>query len=472
MNAGQYKKNTKVWQQGSVLIFEVVAIFIFSLVLLALLAYASSQLRVIRSTTNKELAFHIAEAGVNYYQWHLAHFPSDYADGTGAVGCNPCGPYVKTFLDTDNNTVLGQYSLTITPPVVGSTVVTIRSTGSTAAEPAITRTVTVRYGIPSLAKYALLTNTDIWIGNTEAVNGEMHANGGIRFDGTGNAPITSAKNTYTCQTYHGCGPTTKPGIWGAAPASTQSFWQFPVPTVDFSSMTSDLASMKTDAQTAGIYLPPSSAQGYSLVFNSNSTVSVYKVTSLSAHASGQDVNGANHSEDLDYNVRVLQFTQSLPTNGIIFIEDRTWVEGTVSGRVMVAAAKLPLNLSTAPSILIANNIVYTVKDGTVSLGLLAQKDILLTYSVPNNLEIDGALVAQNGSAQVYYFPGNVKNTITTYGSLASFGVWTWSWVNSGGTVVGGYQNTVTIYDGNLLYAPPPKFPLSTAGYQQISWDSD
>jgi Tfp pilus assembly protein PilX len=469
------------FQQGSILVFEVVAIFIVSLVLLALLGYASQQLRVIKSTTDRELAFQIAEAGVNYYQWHLAHFPTDYSDG-GAGGCNPCGPYVKDFRDTDNNTVLGQYSLTITPPPTGSTVVTIQSTGWTAAQPKIRRTLTVRYGIPSLAKYSLLTNTDVWVGSSESINGEMHANGGIRFDGTGNAPIQSAKSNlppgpgYQCYTYHGCSSPyqNKPGVWGSASAGTQAFWQMGVPTVDFSSMTADLATLKdlADNPGEGIYLPPSSAQGYSLVFNSNGTVTIYKVTSLSAHATGQDVSGASHSEDLDYNARSLQFTQALPTNGIIYVEDRTWVEGTVAGRVMVAAAKLPYNAGTAPSILIPNNILYTAKDGTVSLGLLAQKDILLTYSIPNNLEIDAALIAQNGSAQLYYFPGVVKNTITTYGSLASFGVWTWSWVNGSGTVIGGYQNTVTVYDGNLLYAPPPKFPLSSSGYQQISWESN
>jgi hypothetical protein len=447
-------------------VFEVVAIFIFSMILLAILGNAVLQFRVIKSAVAREQAFHIAEAGVNYYQWRLAHFATDYQNGTGAAG-----PYVMDYKDTDNQTVIGRYSLTITPPPIGSTIVTIASTGWTLANPSVKRTVTARYGVPSLAKYAVLTNTDVWVGSTESVNGQMHANGGIRFDGTGNAPITSAKTTYTCQTYHGCGPTTKPGIWGSASAATKNFWQYPIANVDFSSITANLATMKTDAQSNGIYLPPSNAQGYSLVFNSNSTVSIYKVTSLRSHASGTDVNGASHSEDLDYNARSLQSTQALPANGIMYIEDRTWVEGVVSGRVMVAAAKLPYNAATAPSILVPNNITYTVKDGSVTLGLLAQKDILVTYYAPNNLEIDAALIAQNGSAQRYFFSGNTKNTITIYGALASYGVWTWSW-SSGNSITSGYQNTNTVYDNNLLYAPPPSFPLTTDGYQQISWSSD
>lgn len=454
--------------KGFILIYELIITFIFSVVLIAILATASAQIRVLRSTVTREQALQIAEAGVNYYQWHLAHFPADYQDGTGGPG-----PYVHDYVDEDTKQVIGQFSLVVTPPLSGSTIVTIQSTGFTLANTNQKRIVTTRYGIPSLAKYAFLTNEGVWIGDTESVSGQLQANNGIRFDGTGNAPIESAKQTYTCFAWQGspC-PTTKPGIWGSALQATKNFWQFPVPIVDFSSVTSDLATIKSEAQSNGLYLPPSNAQGYSLVFNNDGTVSVYKVTSLRAAPTGWDVNGQAHNEDLDYNQRVLQFTQTLPANGLIFSEDRTWVEGTVSGRVLVAAAQLPYNPNTAPSILIPNNILYTAKDGTVTLGLLAQKDILATYFAPNTLEIDAALIAQNGSVQRYYFPGNVKTSITTYGSIMTFGVWTWSWVDGSGTIVSGYTTTNTAYDSNLLYAPPPNFPLSADGYRQISWTSN
>jgi hypothetical protein len=463
-------------QAGSILVFEIVVIFILSLVMGAVLANAAMQYRVLRSSSLREQSFHIAEAGVNYYQWRLAHFSTDFQDGTGAAPTsqtgftNPC--YLHDYVDQDTGITIGRYCLEITPPLIGSTIVTIKSTAYAIDNPNIKRIITSRYGIPSLAKYAFLTNGDVWVGDSESINGEMHANGGIRFDGSGNAPIASAKTTYTCQTFHGCGPTTKPGIWGNASQATKNFWQFPVPNVDFSTMTADLATLKTSAQSNGRYLSPSNAQGYSLVFNSNSTYTVYKVTSLRSHASGTDVNGNTHSENLDYNNRTLVGTTALPTNGIIYVEDRTWVEGTLNGRVMVAAAKLPYNASTAPSIIIPNNIMYTAQDGSSSLGLLAQQDILVSYYAPNNLTIHGALIAQNGSVQRYFFSGNTKNTLTTYGSLASYGVWTWSWGNGSGTVTSGYQTTVTTYDSNLLYGPPPSFPLTNEGYRQISWTSN
>jgi Tfp pilus assembly protein PilX len=459
--------------RGSILIFTIVIIFIFSLVMLGLLSYATSQIRVTRSAVDDQQAFQLAEAGTNYYEWHLAHYPADFWDGNAST--TP-GPYVHTYIDTDTNQSVGQYSLTITPPAVGSTVVTVQSTGIPASNPKEKRTVTVRYGIPSLAQYAFLTNGDAWIGPDESVSGQFFSNGGVRFDGTGNAPIMSAKATYNCQSWSGspC-PTTENGIWGAAPQATKNFWQFPEPNVDFSSITADLASLKSSAQSSGIYLAPSNASGYSLVFKADGTIDFYKVTSLNADPQGIDVNNVTHNNSIDYKVsggRTFLYNKAIPANGIIYVEDQTWVEGVVKGRVMVAAAVLPYNSSTAPSIHVQNSISYLAKDGTNSLGLIGQQDVLVGYLSPNNLEIDAALIAQNGSAQRYYYAGNLLNSINIYGATASNGTWTWSWVDGSNNCISGYCTTNTTYDSNLLYSPPPSFPLSSSGYSQISWSSN
>lgn len=460
--------NLKSKQKGETLILLLVIMFVFSLVATPLISSIVLKSRVLTSTVSKEQALQIAEAGITYYQWHLAHYPTDYQDGTGVAG-----PYVHNYLDFDTATVVGTYSLTITPPATGSTIVTITSTGVANSNPGVSRTITAKYGIPSLAKYSFLSNGIIWIGNTESVSGQMQSNNGIRFDGTGNAPIQSAKTTYTCGSGQGCSPSsTKNGVWGSAAQSTKNYWQFPVPMVDFSSLTSDLAGMKSSAQSAGIYLPPSNSSGYSLVFKSNGTIDIYKVTALKNTPIGYDVNNVAHNEHVDYKTRSLQFNKPIPANGIVYIEDKTWVEGTVNGRVIVAAATLPYNASTAPTIYIPNNIVYAAKDGTSALGLLAQQDIVVTYYAPTDLEVDAALVAQNGSAQFFYWSGNVKNSITVFGATMSFGQWTWSWVDNWNNIISGYTHTYSNYDGNLLYGPPPSFPLSASGYQQISWTSN
>jgi hypothetical protein len=455
-------------EKGSLLIYLIIAIFVFAMVIFPVVMVFSGELQMLRLSINREESMQIAEAGINYYQWHLAHFPSDYKDGT-----NASGPYIHDYTDYDTQQNIGKFSLTITPPTTGSTICTIKSTGWTNASPGMTRSVTAKFGIPSLAKYAFLSNDVIWIGSDETVNGQMQSNNGIRFDGVGNAPIQSAKSTYTCPSNQGspC-PATENGVWGSAPQYVKNFWQFPVPAVDFSSITSDLATMKTSAQSTGIYLPPSNAQGYSLVFNSDSTVSIYKVTSLLQNPTGWDTSGNAHNEYVDYNNRTLQFTSQIPTNGIIYVEDKIWVEGTVNGRATLVAAQLPYNSSTAPTIYIPNNIVYAAKDGTNVLGLIAQKDIVVTYHAPTDLEIDAALISQNGGAQFFYYQGDIKNSITIFGAIMTFYQWTWTWVDGSNNNVAGYSNTYDNYDSNLLYAPPPSFPQSASGYQQISWTSD
>ncbi len=459
-------RNTK--QKGDTLVLLIVIIAVFALMMSSLTSVLFYKIKILESSVTSEQAFQIAEAGINYYQWHLAHYPADYQDGTGKAG-----PYVHSYTDFDTQQSIGQFSLTITPPSVGSTIVTIQSTGFTNANQNITRTVTAKYGIPSLAQYSFLSNDIIWIGSGETVNGQMQSNNGIRFDGVGNAPIESAKATYTCTSGQGspC-PATENGVWGGASQAVKNFWQFPVPAVDFSGLTSNLATLKSSAQSGGIYLPPSNVSGYSLVFNVNGTVSVYKVTSLTANPSGWDIYNNPQNQYTDYKNRTLQFTQNIPANGIIYVEDTTWVEGTVKGRVVVAAAQLPYNSSTAPNIYIPHNILYAAKDGTNSLGLIAQQNIVVTYHADNNLEIDGAFIAQNGSAEFFYYPNDIKNTITVFGSIMTFGQWTWTWVDNGNNVLSGYKNTIDTYDSNLLYSPPPSFPLSSSGYQLLNWVSN
>ena len=73
-----------------VLVFAAIAI----LVLVGIASFVSVSIQAGRITVQRELAIEIAEAGIDYYRWHLAHSPNDYQDGTGSAG-----PYVHNLLD-------------------------------------------------------------------------------------------------------------------------------------------------------------------------------------------------------------------------------------------------------------------------------------------------------------------------------------------------------------------------------------
>jgi len=153
---------------------------------------------------------------------------------------------------------------------------------------------------------------------------------------------------------------------------------------------------------------------------------------------------------------------------LIFLEDKkVWIEGVVKEKVTVAAAQFPDNPNTNSTIIINGNITRT--DPNITLpALIAQKDVLVPYNSPDFLEVQAVMVAQKGAAQRYYYSGSVKNQITVRGSIITNNVWTWSWVNSWGTVISGYRNTVSSYEPALIYNPPPYFPNS-GSVQFISW---
>ncbi len=436
----------------------------------AIISQSFMATKLAKHKAKKESAFQIAEAGINYYRWHLAHNPNDYKDGHAGDSLNgdgKYGPYTHNYYDPDG-ALLGTFSLEITPPNSGSTVATIESKGIAYSSPNMNRVLAVRVGRRSLTEYSFLSNTPIWIGDTETVSGPLHSNGGIRFDGTTNAKVTSAKATYDCSSAgHDC-TGIKPGIWGAG--GPPSYWQFPVPVIDFAGITSDFSQMKDAAQASGLYLA-GSPKGYHIVFQSNGKFNIYKITNL-ANA----VSRVNDDYTAFINVReqistesLFMGNQSIPSNHLIFIEDNIWVDGTVNGQVTLVAAKLPDNPAQYKTITINGDIHYLARDGNHSLGLMAQGSIIVPRYAPTNLTIDASLLSQNRHVwRPLYGSRLVKTSIEVYGGVITNQFWTWSYVNGSGVTVDGYQNTNTIYNNYLTFNPPPFFP-TTGTYEIISW---
>jgi hypothetical protein len=166
-----------------------------------------------------------------------------------------------------------------------------------------------------------------------------------------------------------------------------------------------------------------------------------------------------------------------PNNGIIFLEDNVWVDGQINtARITLAAGKFPDNVSTRKSITINNDLLYSNYDGSDVISLIAQDNINVGLISDDTLRIDAALVAQNGRAGRYYYSnsGNnsnscqnyhVRNSITLYGMIATNLRYGFAYTD--GT---GYQDRNIVYDSNLLYAPPPSFPLTSNQYSVISWE--
>lgn len=455
-------------QQGAALIVILIFTSIFMLISIGLVQLVGTLYKTSIKKQSSQRALQIAEAGINYYKWRLSHAPDDF---TGAGDYDYADPYGGT---------IGHYNLQITPPQIGSSVVTVRSTGYLTEDPNVNRTIEAKYGRKSLSDYTFITHSNIWFGEDEEVVGKIHSNGGIRMDGECDSIVQSAKDKYICGPEHGCNYIEHDGVWGTG--EIQALWQFPpayqVQSIDFNSISLDLGGeggLKEKANTPeGQYLGPSGAFGYHIRFKKDpAAFDVYRVTNTRS-SYGYDFLDGWRWRYIDIRNESYVATRPMPANGIIFVEDQTWVDGEVQGRVTLAAANF-LETGSDRSIIINGNIIYDEKDGNHALGLIAQKDILLPLYSPEKLEIDAAMFAQKGHTFIYNYPASrygsalvVKDQIEVYGSIGTNQIWTWSWVNASGTVISGYKKTETTFDNYLTYAPPPDFPHKEE-YEIISW---
>lgn len=335
--------------------------------------------------------------------------------------------------------------------------------------------------IPSFAKYAWALNDNVNFGSAAEVFGPIHSNAGIQFNGLAHNLVTSALSTYNDPDHSGADEYSvhthdapvDPLPTSTLPARQDIFMagrSMGVPALDFTKLTQDLAEMKDIASSTGFYFPSSTVQGYELVFATSGEYRVYRVNSLVSPPSGcySSVTGWGTWSVAG---RTLYATGTIPMHGTMFFEDDLWVSGQIQDkRVTVASGRFPDSAATRSSITVNNQLLYTNYDGADALALVAQNNLNVGLVASSTLRIDAALVALNGRIGRYSYGWSCgsyagRELLTTYGMLGTFLRPAFYYSSSNG-----FQNRAYIYDSNLLYGPPPNFPLTTDQYAQISWD--
>ncbi len=511
---------------GAVLILAVVTVMIaviFSLVLLSLTKSDRNSRQI--------SVLDISEAGINYYLWHLSHNSTDYCDDTACPpGIGPFGPYEHSFTNSSGE-VIGTYTLWIAPPGIaeggkvtlchtppdpdqtitvaisavqahldhgdtigecgggvtpGSNVVTVESRGDITGGNE-NRTIVAELGIPSFANYSIVaddTVNHLRIGAGTETFGPIHNNGGVRFDGIAHAIVTSSMASYDDPDHDDVDSPEhawhsdiiqESGVHTHQADPNSVFLagrQFPVPPVSFSAISTDLQNLRTLGQVAGqgVYYGSSGSLGYHIVLKTNDTFAIYRVTGVGNNCSG--VPRENITNE------VLITNRNFPSNGVIFIEDKLWLDGKInSAQLTIAAARIGATPAQEKSVIINNDLEYTNYDGSDKLGVVAQKNVTVGYNSEGDfsgssdnqeLRIDAAMIAQNGRIGRNYYGagcgGNyVRNNITVYGSLATH--FRYGFAYTDGT---GYQNRNLLYDPYLTLVPPPFFP-TTGSYSILSW---
>jgi len=203
-------------KEGYISVYILIATSIAVTLLLGLVIFVSGAQRRSYDEVARNQALQIAENGIYYYKWYLAH----NLDGKNVQQIktfwqseNPIGvadPYEAEVQDFFGDAI-GKYRIEVDPPDPSSTIVIVESTGWTYRHPEIAKSVQVRFRRPSWSEYSVLANDIMRFGAGTNVFGKIHSNNGIRFDGVANNIVTSA-----VEEYYDSDPDVhdhKPGVW-------------------------------------------------------------------------------------------------------------------------------------------------------------------------------------------------------------------------------------------------------------------
>jgi hypothetical protein len=478
-----------VRRQGYVVMSVLVFAAVFALITSSLVGYVFVQSKAVHIKSDQEQAFSLAEAGLNYYKWHLAHWPDDFQDGTGAEG-----PYVHAVNDLESDTV-GTFSLDVLPNMEcgEASGIDISSTGRP-EDSNIERTVVGRYARPSVAEYAFIIDSNVWAGPDREIHGKYHSNGGIRMDGSNDSPVTSSQEDWFCTDAFGCssgwfgsGGETKPGVFGAG--AGDELWSYPVPQMDFGGITSDLVTMEDRADLMGIKLGAVGGQsgqhGWHLIFKGNGTVDIYKVKKTTKVWS--DVTGAGDWEEEGEVIKEEDFIENRALPGdckLIFVEDELWIEGEIEGKVTVVAAK-PKQPNFESDAILSGNLTYHAGGASDGLTLIAENSIRIPINSPYNMTLNGIFIAQNGNFGRNYYttsgsrdvPGSYddevkRGALVINGTIVSKGRVGTQWVSGSDTFLSGYSSRVNTYDRSLATDPPPLTPFISEEYRFVDWSDE
>jgi hypothetical protein len=471
---------------GSILVFTIVFSAIFVALFASLMSYLITQYRWSEVRTAQEQALHIAEAGIEYYRWRLSHFPTDIQDGTGGPG-----PYPHDYHDPEVGAI-GRFELEIGGEVLCDEVQVVQatSTGWTFADPSIKRTIVVRIARPTVADYTYVVDSNVYAGSSRTIMGPYHGNGVVRMEGTNMSAVTSAVTTANCAAagLGGCPSTNVNGVYhnNLNASTTPSFFSWGQPQIPFSNFDYNFGEMESKAISDGIFLPKVSDDislfGYYLEID-GTNVDIYEVdsvwdTPISRTPGDERIAFPELAGNMN-TYRTFLRTEPIPQDcPLIYVEDRTWLEGQIDGKVTVVANDTS---GLAPDLFLQDNLTYNTGGGVDGITVLAEGNLLIPLYVPDDMTISGIFFAQKGAYGRNWYeysywtcntctnlPGYTsykrQHSLTTNGTIVSKLRTGTAW----GTAQG-FDYRYDFYDRHLAKSPPPMTPFTSPDFRFIEW---
>ena len=431
-------------RRGVVLVAFYMVMTVLSIFAAQFVSRAIYQNNSVITFNKKAQAFNLAESGLDKA---IAWFRTQDAPPVGNKN-NPWGGGAQ-------NLILGTYSVAITDlgNPAGSTTIRRYRVASTGTVGNINKVLTNYVQTDNYARYIWFTNREtynnnnVWFVSQDTLNGPSHTNG--HFNIYGNPTFTGEVHSVDDYIrFYNNGNNINLGQATNPPYDIPNFQNGINFGADYFAMPSQALNLRTASTNGGLRLLGDT----NVVLNSNGTMDVTN-----------DKNGWNNHN------------MPLPANGALFVAcdgskcrsgASLTVSGTLNGRLTVGAQY---------DVLIPNSVVYksdprTNPASTDTLGIISERDIIISDNAPNNLEIDGSIMALETSFMMNnWWVGPPKGTLTVYGGIIQDQrgpVGTFNSVT--GQKASGYSKSYS-YDPRLLSNPPPFFP-TTGDYITLSWE--
>lgn len=459
-------------QSGQLLVLVLVLGSVFLIIISSFIGSVIAQSQVVEFRLQQQRASEIAEAGLNYYKWFLAHNPGDITGGG-----------VYEYRDVETNDRIGEYELVVDGNSYCGQIssVNVVSTGRTDKNPEARAVISATYKQPTIAEYSFINNAGVRYGANRVITGPVHGNNWVHMDGAHNSFVGSG-----IPSYDGNG-----GVFTSAPPdpvnSNPALFVYPIDPIDFTGLTIDLSQMRTSAQSEGIYFGPTTGAGYRLVFNGDGTVNVYRVTATNGNYWSYSSTEGWNRDEANVITNTTQLAADLVINPdcpVLFFEDKLWIEGEVTQKVAVAAGLNASNLQN--NIVIAGDVTYSAT-GNPGLVAIAEHDVDIGLNVPTNMTANGIYIAQNGRFGRNHYcdydcsatggnqglPGSLqeyvlRDSLTRLGSVVSNQRGGTAW-GSGASTLSGFLIRNTSFDRNQIDNPPPLTPTTNDVYELQDW---
>jgi hypothetical protein len=370
---------------------------------------------------------HLADAGLNAYLYALRNDSTFYAT-------NPTlGPIVQED---------GVWIVRATAPTQDEPLM-LESEGRLSSQ-TTSKTVIASVRFPTFADYMFLSNADINIGSGATIRGKVRSNSYVINAGD-----------ITGETY-AVGTITGGGLFGSAlPTGSQT--KFPgSKVVDFSQVTADTDLIKAAAQSVGTYYATAGSTYYGYrVTVSGSTYTVQKVKTLNTSTGVMTLEAVTGGTNVP-----------IPAVGVLYFagttsRDNIYISGTYSK---------PISVVCEQNIYVVGNYVPDSMTSRNTAGLIAVQNIIVPIaytSVPTDMTIAAATLAQKGTVYGEQTTGVIKNSITILGA-ESYYTYGYFVTMSGSTVVAGFRTRNYNYDQRLDLFAPPRYPVVRDGSLKVN----